>query len=158
MTADGFLKEPLHAIDTGTLELVDGLLHDESFDLEEIAFDQEAHIVTIPVRRMFHSGPERLIKAGFFSKTYEKDWMRSMVTLRKVLSWDVWNDQGINTYDFHSWRYKKETIEVESLAGMVLKFVVESIDVEIKDIGFKGKARIKRGWRGIESFSGKVYE
>ncbi|MFO8011721.1 MAG: hypothetical protein R6X20_00305 [Phycisphaerae bacterium] len=152
------LKEPVRITGEGGLVLLNSLLHDEMFDLEEIRFDEAAHTVTMPVRRQFHSGSERLIRSGLLSKTYEKDWMRSVVTLRRVRSWEVLHDQGINSYSFNVWRLANGVLEVQCCESLLLRFEVDSLDVEVEDTGFKGKARIKRGPMGIESSTGRVYE
>ena len=76
-----FLTSPLHVTDSNDLETIESLLHDESFDLDGVCFDEEVGEVTIPVRIQFHSGPERLIHKGLFFNTYEKEWEHSLVTI-----------------------------------------------------------------------------
>ncbi len=156
--SDGFLTSPMRLTNAADLHLVNELLHDEVFELDTIKFCQATHTVTVPVRRRFHSGPERLIVVGHFSKTYEKDWMHSVVTIRRVRAWKTVRDQGINSYMFESLRYEKDIIEIKSCEVMVLKLAVDDLDVTVADIGLKGKAQIKRGPLGIERFSGRVYE
>ena len=152
------LKEPVRITSEDGIGLINSILHDEVFDLGQIRFDEGAHIVTIPVRRRFHAGAEHLIRTGLLFKTYEKDWMRSVVTLRRVRSWEVLHDQGINSYSFNVWRLANGVLEVQCCESLLLRFEVDGLDVEIADKGFEGKARIKRGPMGIESSTGRVYE
>lgn len=154
-----FLTSPLHVSDSNDLETIESLLHDESFDLDGVCFDEEVGEVTIPVRIQFHSRPERLIHKGLFFNTYEKEWEHSLVTIRGVRSFKVLKDQGINSYTFNSWSHSGEILEVECNEAMVLILTVDKCDVEVSDIGFSGKARIKRGLGGLlESSTSKVYE
>jgi hypothetical protein len=140
------------------LEQLSELLHDETFDLDALRFDNEARLVSLPVRRLFHSGPMHRIKRGWFSKTYEKDWMHSLVKIRNVKSWEVLGDQGINTYTFDTWSYRDALIELVCSQRLILRFQVQGLDIEVSDIGFRGRGRIKTFLFLIESSSTAVYE
>ena len=66
-------------------------------------------------------------------------------------------DQGIETYTFSSMAYSEGKLVVKSSEALVLTFTVDAIDVEVRDIGFRGKARVKYWPMGIETPSSKVY-
>jgi hypothetical protein len=148
----------IRATDVPGLDILNSELHDDAFDLDTLHFDQNTNVITIPVRTQSHSGPESLIESGVLFKVYEKDWKRSVLTIRNVKSWEALQDQGINCYSFFSWRWSNNVLEAECNETMVLKFRVDQLDVELSDIGFEGRARITRGPGGTELTSGTVYE
>ena len=152
------VNAPFHITGVDVLLQLNEFFHDECFDSEALHFDEEAGLVTLPVRRLFHSGPMRLIKRGWFSKTYEKDWMHSLVKIRNVRSWEVLGDQGINTYTFDTWSYRDALIEVVCSQRLILRFQVEGLDIEVSDTGFRGKGHIKTLLFLIERSSTAVYE
>jgi len=158
MDFEGILKSPLRATDAETMELVESLLHDETFELDEVVDDRANGVVVIPVRRQFHDGPERVLKSGCAWTVYEKDWMRSELIIRRVESWRVEEDQGINTYTFCSWRVAARRLVAECNEVMKLIFEAGGIDVELRDLGFRGKARVKRGPLGVQLLSGEIYD
>lgn len=152
------LKSLLRATDEAGVAEVDGFLHDETFNLDGIEHAVAAQTITIPVRRQFHGGQERIIDSGLVWKTYEKEWMRSRLTIRDVRSWKAEHDQGINSYSFCSWRVSNGQLVIECNEALVLTFEIGRIDVELEDLGFKGKARIKRGPMGVETSWSTVHE
>jgi hypothetical protein len=151
------LEAPLHATDVDSLARIEDLLHDEMFDFARLTFDAEAHVVIIPVRRQLHSGPERLVEEGWFVKTYEKDWIGGLLTLRGVRSWEAGQDQRIGTYSLFSLQYVNGGLEIAACEVMVLRFYVDGINVEYAETGVVGKAHIKRGPFGGMGLSSKVY-
>lgn len=153
-----FLLEPVRITNNDCFHEFNGLLHDECFDLDALHFDEEARLVTLPVRRLFHSGPMRLIKRGWFSTTYEKDWMHSLVQIRNVRKWEALEDQGINTYTFDTWSYSDGLIEAACSPRMILRFKVEGLDIGVSDTGFRGKGHIKTFLFLIESSSKMLYD
>lgn len=152
------LSKPIAFTNRDDLRHLNELFHDETFDLDALRFDNEARLVSLPVRRLFHSGPMRLIKRGWLSTTHEKDWMHSLVQIRNVTSWESLEDQGINSYTFDTWSYTDGLIEVTSCERLILRFRVQGLDIEVSDIGFRGKGRIKTFLYLIESSSDTVYE
>ena len=50
----------------GLSELSD-LIHDEAFEVAAVDFDSKLGVVTIPFRRIYHGGPERLIQKTIFT-------------------------------------------------------------------------------------------
>jgi hypothetical protein len=158
MMTEGLLRSPLHVITEAELSGLDDLLHDETFDLDGIEHNSTTQTLTIPVRRQFHGGPERIIEDGPLWKTYQKDWMRSLVTIRHVRSWQFEHDQGINSYSFCSWGVSDSVMIIECNEALILTVSIDAIDVRVEDIGFKGKARIRRGPMGTETSSSEVHE
>ena len=152
------LQEPINAKDSEGFAVINGLLHDEAFELNEILFNRDNHTITIPVRRQFHSGPERYIGNGVIFKKYEKEWMRSIVTIHGVIAQQTHHDQGIGSYSFCSWNYSDGKITIECNEALILIVEVDRLEVQFADIGFSGKARIERGPGGVEISSNKVYE
>jgi len=66
------LESSLRATDEAGLARVDSLLHDETFDLSGIEHDVAAKTLTIPVRRQFHGGPERIMTPALSGKRNEE--------------------------------------------------------------------------------------
>lgn len=155
---EGLLESPLKATDEAGLARIDSLLHDETLELDGIEHSTATQTITIPVRRQFHGGPERVVDSGLASKTFEKDWMRSRVTIRHARSWKSEHDQGINSYSFCSWQLSRGTLVIECNEALVLTFEIDAVDVQVEDIGFKGKARIRRGPMGVETSWSTVHE
>jgi len=153
-----FLHEPIIAKDSDGLAVVYSLLHDEAFELSDILFNQEDHTITMPVRRQFHSGPERCIGEGILYKKYEKEWMHSVVIIHGVHALNIHHDQGIGSYTFCSWTYSDGNITIECNEALILKLIVDRLEIQVTDIGFSGKAQIERGPGGIEISSNNVYD
>lgn len=84
--------------------------------------------------------------------------MRSRVTIRRVRSWKTEHDQGINSYSFCSWRVSGEQLVIECNEALILTPEIDGIGVEVEDLGFKGKARIKRGPVSAEISPSTVHE
>jgi hypothetical protein len=152
------LHKPIYVNESDELDIVDDLLHDESFDLSAVQFDQTKYILTIPVRRQFHSGPERCIGDGTLYKLYEKEWMRSIVIIHGVHSWEIHDDQGIESYTFSSWSFADCRITIESNQTLILTIKVDRLEIIVADTGFLGKARIERSPAGAELSSSTVYD
>ncbi len=152
------LDSPLRVTDEQSLSKVDGLLHDETLDFDNIEYDSKHQTITISVRRQFHGGHERIISSNPAWKTYEKEWMHSRVTIRQVRSWNSEHDQGIGSYTFCLCCVRDGRLIIECNEALVILFEIDGIDVEIKDLGFKGKARIRRGLMGIELSDSVIHE
>jgi len=150
MMIEDLLNSPLRATDEPSLSKIDCLLHDETLDFDGVEHNSREQTFTIPVRRQFHGGNERIISSTPIWKTYEKEWMHSRVTIRKIRSWDFIEDQGIGCYTFCSWSFHDERLIIKCNEALIISFETDGIDVEIEDVGFRGKAKIRRGLMGLE--------
>ena len=155
---EGLLTSPVRVTNEAGVGRIDGLLHDEIFELDGIEHKVATQTLTIPVRRQFHGGPERIVDSGLVWKTYEKEWMLSRLTIRNVRSWKAEHDQAINSYSFCTWRVSTEQVVIECNEALVLTIDINGVDIELEDLGFKGKARIKRGPMGVEISGSTVHE
>jgi len=84
--------------------------------------------------------------------------MRTRLTIRRVRSWKPEHDQGINSLLLLLVASGWGCLGIETNQALVLTIEVEGVDVEVEDLGFKGKARIKRGPMGIETSWSTVHE
>ncbi len=142
-------KIAIRVTDVSALEQLDAFVHDQPFVLSGIVF--KADVVTIPVRR--YSGPSRLIQRRWLSSRFELDLIQSWVYVRKVHTWRVENDEGIDSYSISNWSYEKGLLRLISCENTVLIFDVSSIDVELVDTeAICGKAKFTRWPFGIESW------
>ncbi len=157
MKGYGLLNEPIVARDLESLDSIGSLLHDETAELDEAIFDQANSELILPFRRQFHGGLERMIKKTVFGTIYEKEWMRSEINIEGVESWSIEDDQEIGDYTFN---------ELEWRDGMIILYFCEctsvlvhtrKIDVSMSDLGFRGKARIERSFKGSEISSHAIY-
>ena len=128
------------------------------FDFDQLSFDPDAHVVVIPVRRQLHSGPERLIDDVRFVRTYEKDWIRGLLTLRKVRSWKAQKDQHFGVYSFCTFGYAKGILKIAACEALVLRFELDAIDLDYAETCVASKAHVTRGPFGLLGLSNKVYE
>ena len=159
-------REILHITDAARIADLSGLLHDETFELDTIKYSPESQKLAIPCRRHSHDASQGLVDTypplleAFPPdkwKTFETDWMQSLVTISFVHTWAALHDQGINQYSFLHWRIEPGLIQIEANEALVLRCDVEEIDIVVADIGFKGKSRLLRGSGGVEISSGDVY-
>ncbi len=134
------------------MNAVTGLLHDEAIDVDSIEFDRTAAEVTIKCLRLLHSGPERLVKKGFITRTYEKDLIRTTVCIRGVRSWRKLSDQASGVYTVNWLQFADDTLAIDCEPALTLEFHVDRLEIEVTDTGHHGKALIKRGPFRLESW------
>jgi hypothetical protein len=154
----GLLDQPLLVTDPVTLEEMASLLHDETCAVDEVVWNQDEGTLLLPVRRQFHGGEEVVIHTDGDAVTYEKDWMRSEVLIRHVLSWEKLDDQGIGDYSFNEWGLEDGTLTIVFCEALVLTIRLDRLEIAMTDLGFSGRARIERSaGGGSESSSGRIY-
>lgn len=142
------------------LEKLNGYIHDEYFELPEVVFNEESREVIIPFRRIFHEGKECKIRSGFFTNTYEKDVLRAEIKLYNVCEFEVKDNSKIETYSFNELSYdpSKKRIDFICCEDCRLSLSVTELNVEYRELEFKGRARITRGPLFIESSGPRVYD
>lgn len=140
----GLLDRPLIVTDPEALSELSSLLHDETCSADDITHDAVARTLLLPVRRQFHGGEEIVVNTDPGSTTYEKSWMRSEVLIRHVRSWDKEDGLGIGDYSFNDWEWAGNTLKIVFCEVLILTVVVDKLDITMSDLGFNGRARIKR--------------
>jgi hypothetical protein len=130
------------------LSQLDGLLHDEYVDLEEISYDEAGGILDIPFRRIWHNGRRRIIKNRFFYRIEEIDILRGSLRFLNVISFHVNDPERIGRYTFNYFRYDdvRELITVYCDPNCELSIGVHGIHAQYRELEYRGKSRIKRGW------------
>lgn len=150
------MNEILRVTDLRQFPRLLNLIHDEYFDVADIAFDQSAGVLTIPYRRVFHGGPEKFLRRRFLTSIYELDVIRSELTLRHVESFTV-DDHARTGEGFFNTVTFRDGVLVFTCGGLNLTAKVKAVEIESRDIEVRGKARIGRGlfW---ESSDSRVYD
>jgi len=150
-------ESPLKITDKHQLEELNGLIHDEFFDLDNVSFHKDQRIVEIPYRRIFYDGPSRLIRNWFIFQTVEVDVIRALLTIRNAEDYSFKDSARIGTFSFNKISYDGTVLLFECNESLELRMLVSQIDIESRDIEVRGKARITRGFLW-ETTSSKVYE
>lgn len=150
-------KNPLRITEARQLEDLNGLIHDEFFELDDVRFQKDRKIVEIPYRRIFYDGPRRLVRNWFIFKTVEVDVIRALLTVRNVQEYTYKDSARIGTFSFNTVTYDGTVLLFECCEPLQLRMFVSKLDVESQDTGVRGKARITQGFLW-DSYSGKVYE
>ena len=133
------------------------LLHDETIQVDDAHYDMERNELNFPVRRQFHGGYETSLQTESEWTVYEKDWMRSLLTIRGVVGWEKHDDQEIGDYTFDDWALDGETLTIVLHQRMTISVRIFALDILLTDLGYAGKARIERKGNGTEISSGTVY-
>ena len=154
---DIILKEPLVVTSADDLGPLIGLIHDESFDLNDVSFFKERGLVTIPYRCIFHGHTGRMIRNWLICRTYEVDVIRSVLTIRNVEEYTFDDRSHIGTYSFNTVSHGKGVLLIECCEDLDFRMVVSKIEIESRDLELRGKARITHGllW---SSTTTKVYD
>jgi hypothetical protein len=155
--AYGLLDRLMEAQDAATFDAMGSLLHDETCSVDDAVWNQSARTLLLPFRRQFHGGTERVVETNALSTIYEKQWMRSEVLVRHVSTWQKHQDQGIGEYSFNEWAFDGRKITIEFCQALVVTIAVDRLEITMADLGFSGKARIKRFRGGAEASSGEVF-
>jgi hypothetical protein len=153
----GLLDRPLNVTGGEALNELSSLLHDETCSVDDMVHDPVARTLVLPVRRQFHGGDEIVVNTQLGFTTYEKSWMRSELLIRHVRGWDKEDDQGIGDYSFNDWEWAGNTVKIFFCEALILTVVVDKLEITMTDLGFNGRARIRRYLGGSESSSGQVY-
>jgi len=132
-------------------------MHDEHFELDEVRFLEQEEVLEVPFRRIFHGRPPRAVRNWLLWATVEVDVLRCLLRVRHVKDCLVDDRSRIGTYSFNLLSYEDGALQIEACEDLTIWVRVDQLDVELYELGVRGKARIKR-FLIVESYSGKVYE
>ncbi|MCB2229570.1 hypothetical protein KQH82_02565 [bacterium] len=156
---DGFLTSPYIVRDQNSLDDLSSRLHDEHFNLEDVVHDRSNGTVMIHVLRCCHNGPRRRRPdAGVLSDVYEVALMRTEVVVRRVRELVIKDDQEIGHYMICDLMLVDGLLILETCEALRLQFTVEALDIEVRDMGFRGTIEIKIGPLGLWESWGKISE
>ncbi len=134
-------------------------LHDEYFDVDEIAWDEKARTLDIPFRRIFHDGPSRRIKNRLIYWVDEVDVLRCSLRFLDVVTYTLDDRTNIGALSLNRFHYdeKRGVVTLECCEECGFSIRVDGLRAEYREMGYRGKARITRGicW---DSNSSQVYE
>ena len=150
-------SEPVKIADLSEFPNLLDLIHDEFFNLEDVRFDPQGHLVEVPYRRVFHEDPGRVIRNWLIFRTHEVDVIRSVLTVHHVQDYSFVDKAQIGRYSFNTLSYDHGVLLIECCPVLELRMVVTKLEIESRDVEIRGKARMTHGllW---DSYSGKVYE
>jgi hypothetical protein len=146
--------------DASQLDSINGLIHDEHFDLNDIKYDKEKHYIEIPFRRIFHyHSPPHIIKRRLIYKIGEVDVLRCILRIDNVQKYEAIDKSQIGTYSFNVVQYNPDSkvMKFECNENCDLNITISDIAIEYNEIEYRGKARITYGWFW-ENNDSKVYE
>jgi hypothetical protein len=125
-----------------------GLIHDEEFEVADVVFDSNLGVVTIPFRRIFHGGPERVVRRTLFCVKKEVDIVRALICIKHVTAARTIDTEKIGTYTFESVAFDPAASQLVFRAGpkLELRFDVSCLQLEYEETQFAGKALITDGW------------
>lgn len=139
------------------LQKLEGIVHDEYFELDDVDFQRDKSIVEIPYRRIFHDGPSKIISNRILYKVCEVDVVRAVLITHNVGEFSIQDSARIGTYSFNSISYDGHTVKIACDPSLELTIEVPHLLVQSRYLQERGKARITQGLFG-ELSDGKVYE
>lgn len=144
--ADYQLKKFAVTNPSGLSELA-GLIHDEAFEVAELAFDPKLGVVTVPFRRIFHDGPEKLIRKTIFSRRREVEVLRAVIRIKHVTDAKTIDTEKIGRYTFEKVAFEAAASQLifKACPKLELRFTVSSLEIEYEETQFAGKAVITDG-------------
>jgi len=123
------------------------LIHDEEVDVREVAYDSELGVVTIPFRRIFHGGPERVVRKTLFSRKREVEVLCAVIRIRHVTDARTIDTERAGTYTFEDVAFETSASQLvfKACPKLELRFSVSSVEIEYEETQFAGKALITDG-------------
>lgn len=123
-------------------------LHDEYFNLQEICYDEKDGTLEMPFQRLWHDGPSRVLKNRFFYRIEEVDVLRGYLRFMKVTAYETMDRARVGSYSFNSIHYDeaRSLITVRCNQDCELLLRVQEIQVEYRELEYRGKARVTSGW------------
>jgi hypothetical protein len=137
------------------LSSITGLSHHEAFEAIDIEFDSQLRLAVVPIARIFHGAPEKLLRRAALYKKREVDALRSLIRILHVSMYmcsqlEIKDTQGIVSYTFDTVTFADSTWEVvfRTTQPFYLRLCVSKIQLEYAELNFAGKAYITRGCFG----------
>ena len=133
--------------DAAGLSELTGFLHDEAFEVAEVTFDSKLEVVIIPLRRIFHGGPERVVGKTLFCRKREVEVLRALILIKHVKDAKTIDTEKIGAYTFVEVAFEAAASQLifKACPNLELKFTVSSLEIEYEEIQFAGKAVITEG-------------
>ncbi len=141
----------------GQLHKLEGIIHDEYFELDEAGFQRDKSVVEVPYRRIFHGGPSKTISNRLIYKVVEVDVARAVLIIHNVGEYSIQDSAHIGTYSFNSISYDCHTLRITCNESLELTMEVPNLLIQSRYLEMRGKARITYFLFGDLS-TGKVYE
>ena len=138
------------------IKLLLDLVHDEFFELDDIAYDSEKKILDIPFARCFHWQNYRKVREWLLWRVYEVSVLRCLLRVHAVSEYKLLDSEKVGRYDFNLIRFYDGPSVIEFETCIPLKFTakVSELRLEYFEIGYSGKARVSFGWLPIPWESG----
>jgi len=134
------------------------LIHDEYFDVDDIIYNKDENLLTIPYRRIYHNGKRKNILDLLIYRREEVDIIRSKLVIKNVTKFTIYDTAEIGTYTFNKTIYKDGNLEIICEPNLSIIMEITEIDIDSNDIEIKGKSRIGTFLFVCDSSTGKIYE
>lgn len=123
------------------------LIHDEEVEVEKVVYDSKLRVVTIPFRRIFHGGPERVVRKTLFSSKREVGVLCVVIRIKHVTAAKTIDTERIGTYTFEEVAFETSGSQLvfKACPKLELRFSVSNLEIEYEETGFAGKALITDG-------------
>jgi len=140
--------ETIRVTDPQGLHGIGERLHDEYFNLQEIRYDEKSGTLEMPFQRICNDGPSRVLKNRFFYRIEEVDVLRGYLRFMKVTDYEIRDRARIGSYSFNTFHYDdaRRLVTVCCNQDCELLFSVQEIQIEYRELEYRGKARVTIGW------------
>jgi len=112
------------------LRQINYLIHDYWFNVEEILFDPQLGVVTIPFERPAHDGASSVGWAGVFRRV-EVPYYQYFLKIHHVRAWYVDDRQRVELYDFNEVVYEPDAKLVKITTGIPIHLAAEVNELDI---------------------------
>jgi hypothetical protein len=127
------------------LRQINYLIHDYWFNVEEILFDPQLGVVTIPFERPAHDGASSTGLAGVF-RGVEAPYYQYFLKIYHVRAWHVEDRQHVELYDFNEVVYEPDAKLVKITTGIPIHLAAEvkELDIRVEQTGRMVATRVRQ--------------
>ena len=123
---------PIYTVvkDPSKLSQVVDILHDRWFDLDQVLFDPQDCVLTIPFSNESIPGSRRIRWSDFFSRAPGQGF-ECFLRIANVESYSVVDTEKVRFYDLNELTYEPEAKRIRITAGVPLQMTVTVKDLDV---------------------------
>jgi hypothetical protein len=121
---------PTTARTASELSKINQLIHDYWFDIEDVSFDAQAGVVTLPFTRPEQDKDREVGKARLLQKV-EVPYYLFLLRIYHVKQWHVEDRERVGLYDFNEVIYELPSGLVRITTGIPIHLVAEVEELEL---------------------------
>ena len=111
---------------------INGIIHDNSFDVDSIEFDEIDRALSVPfVRELWESHSNKWYAKIFIGKKIRR---KMLLKINQVLSFEFEDSQRINRYSFNILQFENDQLYVITVIPMKFQIVVEGINIQLFEL------------------------